>query len=247
MSNEDFTDLNKIKDRIAKLLRMADDASSPNEAAIAASRARKLMDKYQLSQIDIGTGFEEEFATEPASRFFAAVPEYLSWFWTAIATYNDCQASYDYGWVDFKKKGAAQQWGRRVMFKGYKSDVALAKQMLNTLEEAVNRLCKEWLKTQGFARYPVREGGQFKHGAMAIITDRLRDMTKERDLLTASESATGTSLVVIKSTAVTAHFGEPGYKTSKARQITDAAEQAARNAGYRAGRMVEITKSVESE
>ena len=42
--------IHKVKDRIAKLsLRMADDAGSPgNEAAIAATRARKLMDQYQL-------------------------------------------------------------------------------------------------------------------------------------------------------------------------------------------------------
>lgn len=245
--SDEILNLEKIKDRIAKLLRMADDASSPNEAAIAASRARKLMDKYQLSQLDIGDGYEEEFATEAASRFFAAVPEYLSWFWVAVASYNDCQASYEGGWVDFKKKGQAQKWGKRVIFKGYKSDVALAQQMLNSLEEAINRLCKEWLSTKGFARYPVKEGGQFKHGAMLIITDRLREMTKERDLLTAAESNTGTSLVLIKSKAVDEHFGEVKYKQSKARQVSDYSEKQARQAGYIAGRTVEITKSVESE
>ena len=42
MNREEFQ---KIKERIAKLLAMARDASSPNEAAIAAQRARSLMDK----------------------------------------------------------------------------------------------------------------------------------------------------------------------------------------------------------
>ncbi|NNK82763.1 MAG: DUF2786 domain-containing protein, partial [Flavobacteriaceae bacterium] len=37
----------KIVTRIENLLRMAEDSSSPNEAAIAAVRAKKLMDKYQ--------------------------------------------------------------------------------------------------------------------------------------------------------------------------------------------------------
>jgi hypothetical protein len=54
-------DLEKIKDRIAKLLRMSQDASSPNEAAIAAGRARALMDKYQIEAFDANNQVKEVF------------------------------------------------------------------------------------------------------------------------------------------------------------------------------------------
>ena len=40
----------KIMERVRKLLAMAKDATSPHEAAIAARRARSLMDKHQLEE-----------------------------------------------------------------------------------------------------------------------------------------------------------------------------------------------------
>ena len=43
----------KIIERIKKLLRLAEDNSSPNEAMIAAKRARSLMDQHQIRHIPI--------------------------------------------------------------------------------------------------------------------------------------------------------------------------------------------------
>lgn len=241
----DNTNLDKIKDRIAKLLRMAEDASSPNEAAIAANRARKLMDQYQLDAMDIGDGFEEEFAHEHATRYFAALPQYLSIFAVAVGKFNDCQAVLGGGIVTFKKKASdAKQWGKRVEFKGYKSDVQLAIQMYQTLEEAVNRLCKEYMRSQGLTAYSVRIGGQFKMGAFLEIGQRLSAMTVERDKLTST--ATGTSLVIVKSKNVDEHFGAINYKKANLKELKEYDDQAARQAGVRAGRVIEIQRSVES-
>jgi len=241
----DKINLDKIKDRIAKLLRMAEDASSPHEAAIAANRARKLMDQYQLDAMDIGDGFEEEFAHEHATRYFAAIPQYLSIFAAAVGKFNDCQAVFGGGVVTFKKKASdAKQCGKRIEFKGYKSDVQLAIQMYNTLEEAVNRLCKEYMRAQGLTAYSVRIGGQFKLGAFMEIGHRLSAMTVERDKLTST--VTGTSLVVVKSKNVDEHFGPIKYKKANVKEVKEYDDQAARKAGVNAGRMVEIQRSVES-
>jgi len=186
----DFQDLDKIKDRIAKLLRMAADASSPNEAAIAAERARNLMDKHQLDEFDIGNRIEEDFATGPATRFYAAVPQYMNIFAVQVAEYNDCQSRFEFGDVTYKKKATdLLQRGKRIMFMGYKSDVELAIQMFNRLNEAVNRLCKEYMNGIGMTAYSVRIGWQFKIGAFQSIGTRLREMTVERDAIT---SANGT-------------------------------------------------------
>lgn len=236
-------DLNKIKDRIAKLLRMAADASSPNEAAIAASRARALMDKHQLEVMDIDQSIKEEFDSAPPDRAFAALPEYLNWFATAVAKYNDCQHMIFRAKVDFKKKESdSLKWGKQSVFRGYKSDVALAVDMYNRLNDAVNRLCKEWMKEQGYTSYSVRIGGHFKHGAFQIIADRLEQMTKERDSI---QCATGTALVLIKSTAVSNHFGEVKYKEGKGRDMDDHDEREARRAGHIKGKLVEIVKSLD--
>lgn len=239
----DFQDLEKIKDRIAKLLRMAADASSPNEAAIAAQRARALMDKHQLDLIDINQDQKEAFISSAAGRFYAAIPEYMDWFATAVAKYNDCQHVFEGGEVDYKKRpGDAKKWGKRSTFRGYESDVQLAIQMFQQLTEAVNRLCKVWMDEQGYASYSVRVGGHFKHGAFHIIAGRLSEMTKERDALV---SSSGTALVIVKQQAVEEYFGSTEYKKLKARAIQEAADMEARRAGYVAGRVVEIVKSVE--
>jgi hypothetical protein len=177
-------DLAKIKDRIVKLLAMSKDASSPEEAAIAAKRARTLMDKHQLAEYDLLGKVAESFAKKKATRFFAAMPMYLQFLATSIARYNDCQAVFEGGWVDFKKKQIhQQQWGKAILFRGYESDVDLSVQMYQSMTEAVDRLCKEFLLDKGYNKYPVRIGGQFKLGAIMVIGNRIREMLAEREQL----------------------------------------------------------------
>lgn len=239
----DTQDLDKIKDRIAKLLRMAADASSPNEAAIAAQRARALMDKYQLDAFDVGNRMEEDFAANPATRFYAAIPQYMSVFAVAVAKYNDCQARFEWGTVTYKKKpNDPKQTGKRVVFMGYKSDVELAIQMFDTLNEAVNRLCKEYMNAKGHSGYSVRIGGAFKIGAFGVISQRLEALTKERDAIICN---TGTSLMVIKKAAVDEKFGETKYKTYSFSVSNEANESDAYVTGKIKGATVEIVKSVE--
>lgn len=243
----DFQDLDKIKDRIAKLLAMSKDASSPHEAAIAAGRARKLMDQYQLDAFDVGNRIKEEFAADPATRFYAAIPQYMSIFAVAVAQYNDCQARFESGYVTYKKKASDhKQWGKRVVFMGYKSDVELAIQMFDNLNEVVNRLCKEWMNGQGLTAYSVRIGNQFKLGAFGVIGDRLNDMTKKRDAITSEVGSTG-ALVVIKKAAVNEKFGETKYGKANTRAVdySDHMEVEARRTGRIKGATVEIVKSVE--
>ena len=57
--------LDKIRARIQKLLAMAQDSSSPHEAAIAAERVQKLMAKFNLEMADV---IAEELQDERARR-----------------------------------------------------------------------------------------------------------------------------------------------------------------------------------
>ena len=242
-----FEDLEKIKDRIAKLLRMAADASSPNEAAIAAGRARKLMDQHQLDEFDVGNRIQEEFAAEPGSRFFAAIPTYMSIFAVYVARYNDCQARFESGKVTYKKKaGDPLQTGKRIMFMGYKSDVQLAIQMFEQLNDAVNRLCKEWMNSKGLTAYSVRIGNQFKLGAFGTLGNRLDEMTTKRNQITSEVGSTG-ALVVIKKAAVDEKFGEVNYGKANTRALdhSDYLEVEANKTGRIKAGTIEIVKSVE--
>lgn len=245
----DQVDIQKIKERIAKLLRMADDASSPNEAAIAASRARKLMDKYQLDLMDVEDSQPEEFATNAATRFYGAFPYHLNVFSTAVAMYNDVQSRFEWGEVTHRQGGkgkngaTAKKVGKRIIFQGYANDVQLAVQMYEALTSAVDRLCREYVADKGYTHFPVGVAKEFKTTAILTITDRLKAMTVERDRLVSEK--TGTSLVVAKTKAVEVRFGSVKYQEKSTNFKDDLESRAARDAGRKAGRDVEITKSVE--
>ena len=262
MSSED---LQKIKQRIVKLLAMAADASSPEEAAIAARRARLLMDKHQLAEFDLQGRIAEAFAEKAATRFFAAMPIYLQFLASRIGQYNDCQAVLKAGAVDFKKKpGYETTVGRAVVFKGYESDVDLAVQMYHRLTEAVDRMCKEFLLDKGYTKYPVRIGSQFKLGAIMTIGNRISEMLKDREQIAmdgfapgdfdVSEFADDTDpstssralvLMDVKKASVEEHFGKLGAgRTVRVKGGRDDAEYEARTNGYAAGARVEITPSI---
>jgi hypothetical protein len=245
-------DLNKIKDRIAKLLAMADDTSSPEEAAIAASRARKLMGKYQLEAWECSKEIEEAFATKRATRAYAAIPEYINWLATAVAEFDDCQSVMFYDHMTYKMDSKRNQnegrrpksVGRGLEFRGYESDVNMAVAMFDKLHEAMNRQCKSYLAPFGYSKYPVKEGTAFKASFCGVIGSRLRDMTTERDELTMTSSST--ALVLIKKAAVDEKFGEVKYSNGKYQvDESDWSARHAGDAGYRAGQRQQIMEEIQ--
>lgn len=248
----DNIDLDKIKERIAKLLKMAADASSPNEAAIAAGRARKLMDQYQLAHADINTGsFKEKMVKEGATRAYAAIPQYIVWLAVSIAKYNDCQAVYENAEVTHrahlkaKLESRTKRWGKRLVFRGYETDVALARDMLERLCDANDSACRVHMKAEGFTRYDVKVGGHFKEAFALAVGSRLRELSKERESLT--NEASGTALVVVKTGEVDAHFGKVKYGSSRYEvDYNHASAARAKNAGTLAGKAARIHEGVES-
>jgi hypothetical protein len=235
MTNENV-DLEKIKDRVAKLLRMADDASSPNEAAIAAGRARALMDKYQIEAFDAHAQVKDEFSVQAGSVYFNELPTYMSTFGVAVAQYNDCQARYEWA-----PTYSADQGKKRIMFMGYKQDVDLAIAMFKRLLKVVDRLSREYLKAKGHTTPQPRLSVQFKYGAVTEINSRIRMMTVERDAITSSG---GTSLVIAKKNDVEAEYGKVKYSQSRGVVASGAAEAEAQRVGRVRGAEVEINPSV---
>ena len=72
--------LEKVKDRIAKLLAKANNNSNEHEAEIAASRARALMDKYQLDEMDISAHAGVDlFGVEISDEVYAYIPRWKDW------------------------------------------------------------------------------------------------------------------------------------------------------------------------
>ena len=63
-----MNDEDKLIDRIRKLLALAEDAASQNEALIAARRARSLMDKHQITKGDIERAAGSQFLETTVTR-----------------------------------------------------------------------------------------------------------------------------------------------------------------------------------
>jgi len=257
---ESRENLDKIKERIAKLLAMAQDASSPNEAAIAAQRARALMDKHQLDEYDVSEAAPQEFAREAVTRAFSAMPYHIDILSVAIAQYNDCHAVSEWATMDYKMQSKANQnakvgggftksTGKRVVFRGYKNDVELAKQMLERLLNNIDHLCKKYMQENHPGRYNVRLGSEFKTNAARALRIKFDEMMTEREKIT--YHGTGTSLVVAKAAQVDEEFGSVKYQ-SKSRSVSAPGSiddyvhmQRAKEAGYRAGQSIEITKRLD--
>lgn len=192
-------DIEKVKARIAKLLAMAADTSSPNEAAIAASRARKLLDKHNLDEGQVEVGDDFSAITTSAERR-TTIPRWEQWLSTAVAEYNTCISRL----VD----------GRLCMC-GIKEDAELAASMFDYLREAVLRMCKAHMADQGYKRYNARVGNSFKLGATTELVAKLRILKESREN---EVRDTGTGLICLREEAVHTHYGFAGY-TRNSRKV----------------------------
>jgi hypothetical protein len=235
--------IEKVKERIAKLLRMAKDSGSPNEAAIAASRARSLMDKYQISEADVSGDINDTFGEERATRNYTAIPTYMNILSVAVALLNDCNVSIK--WDDAAAPTGNQPRGRRfIIFRGYSNDSALALAMFKSLISCIDALCKSHLVSSGYAgRYPRDIGEAFKISCAQEVVARINAIAAERNALAeaAQAAAPGTGLAIIqKRESVEAQFGAQRTKQVKIRSACDEATAKAREAGSREGKLMEI-------
>lgn len=231
-----MSDLNKIKDRMSKLLAMAQDSSSPEEAAIAASRARHLMDKYQIDSWDVEAAAASSFSAKNVDKGYKFTPQWRNILATAVAKYNDCQATME--------SSEGKRGYLHLSFRGMTDDVELATQMYKFLAKACETQCKAYMIKIGMGgRYVARIGDAFKKNFASALCSRLKMMTEERDITMAT--STGTSLIIVKAQLVTAAFGDVDYGRVSMKFAGDSAATHAAQAGAEAGDQQEILKAVE--
>ena len=239
-------DINKIKGRIAKLLAMADDTSSPEEAAIALGRARKLMDQHQISEA-AARGLRRSLADAKfkdlcVGKQYKYMPVWMGILALAVARLNDCQQ-----WVA----------GGRVMFRGFEDDVDAAVVMYEHTVAQVLRWCKTYMAVSGYGSpYVASVGNPYKWGMSRRVVATLKDMTEARardngeyqdpDALGIDgPKSAGTGLVVLKNQLVAERFGPQDTKTSGIR-IRDLYGDAAYAQGWVDGANVSVHQQVSS-
>lgn len=238
-------DIERVKEKIVKLLKLAEKSGNEYEAASAMAKARTLMDKYQIDNVESLMEGDRDalFKERRATRAFKNCPVYIQSLSIAVATFNDCIASFRFGDdINFKKnEKRVFTYGKSVMFKGMVDDVDLCVDMFAMCIGAVNRLCNEYLKKIGHeGRYPVGLGNSFKSGCVATIARRLEELKNE---ISSVRGQRGTWLVETKSNAVHEYFGKPAYGSSKSKSANPAST-AAYYSGVEAGNKVELQSKV---
>lgn len=223
-------DRKKILERIKKLLRMADDVSSPNEAAIAARRAKSLMADHDLSHADMVTAelTKESFEAHHHGPAHRAYPRHLVSLAIAVAEYTDCRVIWGYQHGTIKKQ---------VVFQGEVTDLEICKYLWLYLSGCVDRLCK----LSGVTYVGPRTS--FKKGCVSEIAATLRRM-KAEDAKTDAVASSGKSVILLdkKQLMMNDKFGVSRYGKSSA-SVSDGG---AYHAGKEAGSGVSIRKGINS-
>jgi len=225
------TEHSRLLDRARKLLAMAEDTSSPNEAAIAAKRLQKLVDKHGLTIDEVEGSKPSDLGVDTHDRSFKGVPPvYIQTLGLGCGAFNDCRVSIF---------GNAE--GRHVVgFAGFKLDVALSKMLMDYLIGEMERQLKLY-KAQGFYASSRAAASAFRNGFADQVYVRLMRMAEERNEEQANSD--GTSLVVVKSAKVDEMYGE---------QQTEARKYSPKDSnsymvGHHAGKEVGLDKQIAQE
>lgn len=240
MNNQE---LDKVLDRIQKLLAMAEhERSDPNEAATAAAMAEKLMRKYQVDRAEVimknlkaGEDLDtvDVIATAKTNGTrVVRVPPWAQWIAVNVGNFTDTCVRI----INKRTENSC------IRFYGYSGDTKVASYMMSYLVSVTNRLCNEFKDSEDFAYHsemtsPRRAMDSYRKGVASGICDALRTQIA----LKAQEqkASPGTSLVVVKQQAITEKFGEFSYNKNSKSTITSNAY----STGKRDGARVDVTRA----
>ena len=211
----------KIIERVRKLLAMSRDTGSPQEAAIAAKRARFLLDEYQISEMDLSTvqagdmGVTVAGGNKTATTFEATLA-------VSVAKYNDCQVRYERNRITGKLD---------LRFEGLLVDTVCSVELFR------------YLKDQAFKQAVKYERGRknrhaYRVGLSSGVARQVKEFMRERDQL---KTTSGTSLVVCKQALVKKHFKAARYHSGTS---YFSGSQSSREAGYQSGLNAGLNRQV---
>ncbi len=223
----------KLIEKIRKLMALS---HSPNEheAALAASRAREILDKYDLSLTEVEMNDEEiiEHRVDTGTRNATAWMGRLA---VSVSRAFNCRVFKIYGIM---------------VFCGTKADTQVSDYTYMFLFRTVKRLSKEHkasLERTGIwhARYKGRSGSRlymqsYAMGLVNAIDQKLRDFVQSKERMQKLEDfrrATGKDLMVIKNQAVDRHFTKLHLRKGRSHAKMD---YSGFTAGQRDGRNIQI-------
>jgi hypothetical protein len=215
--------LEKIRARIQKLLAMAQDSSSPHEAAIGAERIQKLMAKFNLDMADvIAKELQDEDNLVHVDREFQykRIPAHIQWIEVTIAHAFNCEVQRRY------KNRNGIDYDVTEIF-GYKTDVEVVKSLCTYICGQLDVMAKRVKVPENYRRfdYARRYMADWRKGAAKEICDRIESFygsgeVTENRAANASIVGSQSALATLKKDAIRRKFGQFRYSTSTTKYYT---------------------------
>lgn len=243
-----MSDFDRIIAKIRKLFAMANHAgSNEQEAETALRQAEALLRKHNLSMTDITPEEAKSDVRESVMHKYkwtpGRSPVWANWLSVEISKLTDTYVM----WVPAKSNDS---WVKRqqcnLCYVGGQADVITAGEMFDYLFQTINRLCDEYFEG---VEIPPTKGKTYKnsyrYGVVQRLSERMKEMIRDKEAEFQQAAGTGTSLVVVKQDAIAAHLGKQpedlGYQRMKRQQDLRGQHQ---NAGYRDGGGISLNKQL---
>lgn len=232
-------DKKSVIDKIAKLLRLAERAGTPGEAAAAAAQAQRMMQKYKIAQAEVAadSGTPDEKVHE-YSGLFATGPRMPTWvvfLARSVARSVDCRTFTRWWYGDTFPRRRERSV---ISLVGRPSDIAVAQYMFKYLHREIERLTQEALATG--AIYGRTGSVNFRLGAVYAIQEKLKASKAE-----VRAEATSTALVKLDSDNAAVEAYMRAMKLKKGRVARISADDEARALGHEAGSSIAVRPGVD--
>lgn len=224
----DITEKQKqVIEKVRKLLALSQNNTNEHEAQSAAQLAMDLLSSYNLSMHQVGASNEDR--TRKDNRLKGGLYQWQRGLWEAVANLNFCM------YIPIKGTGRGQRYEHRIV--GSNVNVISTEVMGDYLQQAIERLARQYAKEQGMHSIFCKDAIAYREGMALRIMARLSAERRERTKRDEESRGDGTALV-LADVANTEHdlnrdhfYGyEPG--THAARRAEAAARQAKYTAEY---------------
>jgi len=225
--------MDKVIDRVRKLLSLANNNANINEAAAAAAQAQKLIAQHQLDMATIAVEEgKDSLSDEPIG--ISDVPLYegkraITWKGSLaqiIAENNACRV--------FLSVGTGN-----ICVVGKPANIEMTRFLYSYVAAEIERLSEISLRYQGFGREGAKTwSNNFKLGAVSAVRDNLAAMKRE-----VQAQAASSAMVLIRNEdqAVKSFVDNMHLRQKPKVKITH--DISARAAGYQAGKNIDVNRT----
>lgn len=160
-----------IARKIAALLNTS--GRTEEEAALCIAKAQELLEKYNLSQADLGHAKAGAHGnTRKDNKKKGGLYKWQRTLWEDVAKLNFCY----YTAIKGLERGA--KYEHRII--GSSVNVLSTEQMAQYLQDTIERIAQTWAKERGYRSVFVREAIAYREGMAHRLSERLKVLRDER-------------------------------------------------------------------